>query len=46
MIEMLINKQDASTFGVRMGDGFLDAICSPLPLKEFVENTSRLEDGK
>ena len=46
MTEMLINKQDASTFGVRMGDGFLDAICTPLPLKEFVENSSRLEDGK
>ena len=33
-------------YGVRMGDGFLDALTEPLDLKEFIENESRLEHGK
>ena len=32
--------------GVRMGDGFLDALCAPLELKEVVMNESRVEDGR
>ncbi len=33
-------------YGVRMGDGFLDALTEPLSLKENIENESRLEHGK
>ena len=33
-------------YGVRMGEGFLDALTEPLTLKENVENESRLEHGK
>lgn len=45
--ELLINGKDAYTnFGVSMGDGFLDALCSPSPLKDFIENKSRSEHGK
>ena len=33
-------------FGIMMGDGFLDALKEPVPLKPFVENQSRLIDGK
>ena len=47
MNELLINTKDAyATWGVRMGDGFLDAIGSSAPMKEFIENKSRLEHGK
>ena len=47
MNELLINKKDAYTiWGVRMGDGFLDAIGASSPMKEFIENKSRLEHGK
>ena len=45
MIELLINNTDASTYGVRMGKGFLDTLLAPKSLKEFVSNESRLEDG-
>lgn len=31
--------------GVEMGDGFLDVILAPVPLKEFISNDSRLEHG-
>lgn len=45
--ELIINGKDAyTTWGVRMGDGFLDAIGSSAPMKEFIENKSRLEHGK
>ncbi|MCD7923598.1 MAG: hypothetical protein LUI85_02435 [Bacteroides sp.] len=45
--ELIINGKDAyATWGVRMGDGFLDAIGAPAPMKEFIENKSRLEHGK
>lgn len=47
MAELIINGKDAyATWGVRMGKGFRDAIGKPVPIKPFVENKSRLEDGK
>lgn len=47
MVDLLINNKDAYlTWGVRMGDSFLDAIGAPVPLKEFIESKSRLEHGK
>lgn len=33
-------------WGVRMGDGFIDALTEPLTPKEYIENESRLEHGK
>lgn len=45
--ELFINGKDAwTTWGVKMGEGFLDAIDAPLQMKEYIENESRLEDGK
>lgn len=45
--ELKINNKDAyATWGVRMGDGFLDTIGAPSPMKEYIENKSRLEHGK
>ena len=45
--ELIINNKDAySTWGVRVGDGFLDTIGAPSPMKEYIENKSRLEHGK
>lgn len=45
--ELFINHRDAwTTWGVSMGDGFLDAIDAPAPLKEFAEDESRREHGK
>ena len=29
-----------------MGDGFLDALDAPLQMKDYIENESRLENGK
>lgn len=47
MSELIINGKDALIeFGVRMGDNFLDAIFAPVPIKVFIENKSRLENGK
>lgn len=47
MSELLINGNDAlETWGVRMGDGFLDALYEPPVLKEFIESESRLQNGK
>lgn len=47
MADLLINDKDAyATWGVRMGDNFLDAIGASAPMKEFIENKSRLEHGK
>lgn len=47
MTELLINGKDAyATWGVRMGDKFLDTIGASSPMKEFIENKSRLEHGK
>lgn len=47
MDELLINGENAyTTWGVRMGEGFLDAIGASAPMKDFIENKSRLEHGK
>lgn len=47
MVELLINNKNAyTTWGVRMGDKFLDTIGASSPMKEFIENKSRLEHGK
>lgn len=46
-IELLINNKNAyATWGVRMGEGFLDVLGASSPMKEFIENKSRLEHGK
>lgn len=34
------------TWGIRMGDNFLDTLGAPSPMKNFIENSSRLEHGK
>ena len=45
--ELFINGKDAwTTWGVNIGEGFVDAIDSPLPMKDYIENESRLEHGK
>lgn len=45
--DLLINGKDAySTWGVRIGEKFLDTIGASSPLKEFIESKSRLEHGK
>lgn len=44
--ELIINGADAyETWGVSMGKGFLDAIDTFAPMKEYVTNSSRLEHG-
>ena len=45
--ELIINGADAyETWGVSMGKGFLDALDSFVPMKEYVTNSSRLEHGE
>lgn len=45
--DLYINGKDAwTTWGVNMGEGFLDAIDSFVPMKDYIENDSRLEHGK
>lgn len=45
--ELFINGKDAwNAWGVNMGEGFLDALDSFAPMKEYIENDSRLEHGK
>ena len=47
MADLLINGLDAfATYGVRMGDNFLNALGTPAPLKELIENESRAKHGK
>ena len=47
MADLLINGKDAyATWGIRMGDNFLDTIGASSPMKDFIENKSRLEHGK
>ena len=47
MAELLINNKDAyAIWGVKMGKGFLDVLGASSPMKEFIENKSRLEHGK
>lgn len=44
--ELYINGKDAwNTWGVNMGEGFLDAIDAPLQMKSYIQDESRLEDG-
>lgn len=45
--ELIINGKDAfETWGINMGDGFLESLYSPAPMKGIIENKSRLEHGK
>lgn len=45
--DLIINRKDAlETWGVRMGEGFLDAIDGFNEMKDYIENESRLEHGK
>lgn len=45
--DLLINGKDAfDTWGVNMGDNFLNILLTPPPVKQYCENKSRLEDGK
>ena len=45
--ELYINGNDAWTeWGVNMGEGFIDAVDSFAPMKDYIENDSRLEHGK
>ncbi|EKJ91760.1 hypothetical protein QR305_02018 [Bacteroides finegoldii] len=47
MADLLINGRDAyAVWGVRMGDNFLDVVGSSVPIKELIENKSRVEHGK
>lgn len=46
MADLLINGINAYTqWGVRMGDGFMDALWELAPMKEYITNESTLEDG-
>lgn len=45
--DLLINGKDAwTTWGVRMGDDFLNVIDGFNEMKDYIENESRLEHGK
>lgn len=45
--DLLINGMDAwETWGVNMGEDFLNVIDGFAPMKDFIENESRLEHGK
>ena len=45
--DLTINNKDAwTTWGVRMGDGFLDTIDGFNEMKDYIENESRMEHGK
>lgn len=45
--DLIVNRKDAfTTWGIRIGEGFLDALGSSVPMKEFIVNKSRLEHGK
>lgn len=47
MADLIINGRNAlQVWGIRMGDKFLDVLGSSSPMKEFIENKSRLEHGK
>lgn len=47
MADLLINNQDAlQTWGVRMGDNFLDALNTPSEMKAYITNESRSEHGR
>lgn len=45
--DLLINNWDAFlVWGVNMGDGFIESLYTPLPMKDVIENKSRLQNGK
>ena len=45
--DLYINGKDSwYEWGVNMGTGFIDAIDSFVPMKNYIENESRAEDGK
>lgn len=45
--EFYINGKDCyTTWGISMDTSSLSALMTPSPLKEFIENKSRLEHGK
>lgn len=45
--DLFINGKDAfETWGVNMNGGFLNNLLTPPPAKGYVENKSRLENGK
>lgn len=46
MAELLINGKDAISIGVRMGEGFINELRNFYPMKEYVTNESRLENGR
>lgn len=47
MADLIINGYDAfEEWGVKMGDGFLDNLGGFVPMKAYIENSSRLEHGK
>jgi len=46
MADLIINKKDAlKEWGIKMGDGFLNSLGVFAPVKEYITNNSRLEDG-
>lgn len=46
MTELIINGKDAyQEWGVRMGEGFLDTLNGYNPLKEYITNNDRTQDG-
>ncbi|WFE84978.1 hypothetical protein [Parabacteroides chongii] len=45
--DLKINSEDAwGTWRVAMGTGFIESLLTPAGLKDFIENESRLENGK
>ena len=45
--ELIINNQDAYlVWGVNMESSFLSELLTPAPMKDYIENESRLEHGK
>lgn len=45
--ELYINSNDAwSSWKVAMGDGFIENLLTPTGNKDFIENESRLDNGK
>ena len=45
--DLYINSQDAwGQWRVAMGDGFIENLLTPAGMKDFIENESRLENGK
>lgn len=46
MADLLINGKDALIeWGVRMGDNFLDTLNGYFPMKEYITNNDRTQDG-